>query len=123
MSADTLPQPGDTHDAQTVRASGTLPYSGAPFVVLRHTGRVQLRSIRSAQAEAKRDGREVNQVDMLVHLASLVCRVDTGAGLERVKLDDLLDMDGEDLDALLEPFAESGPKPADPAEVPPSPSS
>ena len=87
-----------------------------PFVVVRHTGREQLASIRSAQATAKAEGVDPSPIDSVLHLVPQVTYL--GEDLERTKFDDILDLDGDDLDALFEVFAPSGC-----VEGPPSPSS
>ena len=118
-----IPQPGDVHDGRTVRASGALPYAGWPFVVLRHTGRQQRAALRSAQSEAGREKRELTQLDPFFHLLPHVVVLDRGSGLERQNLDDLLDLDGDDVDALFAVLAPSGERSPDGEPHPPTPSS
>lgn len=118
-----LPEPGDRHDGRVVRASGTLPYSGARFVVVRHRGRQQMSAIRSAQFEAKAERREATQADQFVHLAARVAYLDLGDGLQPAKLDDVLDLDGEDFDALVAPLLPTAPGGEPGADLPRSPSS
>ena len=118
-----LPKPGDRHDGRVVRASGTLPFSGAPFVLVRHRGRQQLAAIRSAQFEAKKERREATQADQFVHLAARVAYLDLGDGLVQAKLDDVLDLDGEDFEALVDPLLPTGSRGEAGPDLPPSPSS
>jgi len=106
------PKVGQPFRRRIVKALGTLPYSGRPFLLYRFTGRDQLAAQRGAKAVAGADG--PTQFELGMHLVANCLLVDAGGGhWEHVKYDDVLDMDGEDLQVVNDCF-DGAPSPPPP---------
>lgn len=93
--------PGTSVNGRVVRATGTLPFSGARYVLYRHTGRHQLAAQRTAEEIAKAEGRAATDFDAAVALLAQVTEIGPALGQTGpVSLDGLLDLDADDLNAV-----------------------
>lgn len=121
VSADTLPAPGTAFRGRTVRASGVLPISGAPFVLYRHTARQELASLASATAASAAEGSTSDEELAAWMTAALIAtnlEVSDAGGWRGRTVDDVLDLDADDFSALNQATAASRTAPR-----PPSPTS
>ena len=111
--AHILPAPGDDFRSRTVRASGEMPYSGTPFVLVRHTGRDQFSAARVARESASAEGHDATEGDSLIALIARILWVHENGEWRRLKHDEILDLDGDDLDHVGEAM-QSAPRPPKP---------